>query len=621
MYVGMGLVKNEHGVWCARQKVPVRLQEAVARALGKQGRGRQTFLKQSLRTKDKAEAKRRLSPVLIEFARIIRSAEAAISPDPVLPQRSTLSRHEIERLAHEMFAKLLGDDERLRFGGRKYRAELQARYARECEQDGVEPLPPMFPLESTPERGMSDAQFAVQRQHLADELPLMQEWLARGDTSAVKDDTDILLADAQINLDPQSDAYHELCIAVMQQYVRALKAIEQRNTGEVIETPKLAPRRSTSAGEGTLRVAFAGWQKKKEPSQGTLKEYERAVDLFIQLHGDMPVAEIRRTHAHTFLSALQDVPWPRSGVLAGLTLPEIVEWRKQNHDAPRLSRTSVNKQFGGVQAIVKLARNKLGMIPEEVWADPFSEMRLEEDDPEGGPFEQDELRNLFASGVFTRGERPEAGRGDVAFWLPVLGLFTGARRSELAMLLARDVEVDEATRRWTLAIYEDKAKSKTLKTKNSARTIPVHSELVRLGFLQFAAAARQAGKDAWLFPSIAPATSGGMKAWSKWFRRYLNGLGITDDRKGMHSLRHNFTDAMRTAGIPDDLVEALSGRSLPTVGRGYGARPTHKRQRHRVIVERYSMARLIETVDKVAYPSINLKAVRWLADDSSTQQR
>ena len=35
MIVGMGLIKNEHGVWCARKKVPARLQQAVAKVLGK----------------------------------------------------------------------------------------------------------------------------------------------------------------------------------------------------------------------------------------------------------------------------------------------------------------------------------------------------------------------------------------------------------------------------------------------------------------------------------------------------------------------------------------------------------------------------------------------------------
>ena len=34
MRVLMGLIKNEHGVYCARKKVPAQLQEAVAALLG-----------------------------------------------------------------------------------------------------------------------------------------------------------------------------------------------------------------------------------------------------------------------------------------------------------------------------------------------------------------------------------------------------------------------------------------------------------------------------------------------------------------------------------------------------------------------------------------------------------
>jgi hypothetical protein len=43
MRVGMGLQKNEHGVWIVRRKVPTRLQQAVASVLDN-GKGRQVFL-------------------------------------------------------------------------------------------------------------------------------------------------------------------------------------------------------------------------------------------------------------------------------------------------------------------------------------------------------------------------------------------------------------------------------------------------------------------------------------------------------------------------------------------------------------------------------------------------
>ena len=103
---------------------------------------------------------------------------------------------------------------------------------KEATREGVEPEPPVFPLDSLPEHGMSRENLQLQRDHLVDELRVMQEALAMGDVSAMQDEMMILLDDNQINLDPSSDAYRDLGIAVLRQYVRALQAIGQRNAGE-----------------------------------------------------------------------------------------------------------------------------------------------------------------------------------------------------------------------------------------------------------------------------------------------------------------------------------------------------------------------------------------------------
>lgn len=47
----MGLMKDRHGTYYARVKVPERLQEAVARQQDR-GKERQIFIKKSLGTKD-----------------------------------------------------------------------------------------------------------------------------------------------------------------------------------------------------------------------------------------------------------------------------------------------------------------------------------------------------------------------------------------------------------------------------------------------------------------------------------------------------------------------------------------------------------------------------------------
>ena len=69
----MGIVRNRHGVYEARKKVPKRLEEPTATVLGVPKR-RQSWLKKSLGTKSRQEAKLRGKPVLMGFDRAIERA-------------------------------------------------------------------------------------------------------------------------------------------------------------------------------------------------------------------------------------------------------------------------------------------------------------------------------------------------------------------------------------------------------------------------------------------------------------------------------------------------------------------------------------------------------------------
>jgi integrase len=612
MYVSMGLIPNEHGVWIVRRKVPKRLQEAVARVLNN-GKDRQTFLQRTTGTKNKKEATRLAPAILVEFGKILDEAEALLVERPL---RTSLSQAEIDRIAEFHYSSVLADDEEFTTEGAEADEDLARSVAAQLTEAGIDPTDVMripVPFDTQrPAYGLTDRQVTKRVAELAWYLPIMREALSRGDIGKISEMTTELLERFHLNLDPNSPAYRKLGMAVLRADVRAHEALERRYRGEPIDTPSMAhlePSVERPSTGGTLRAAFAGWKKQRERSGGTVAEYERAIELFVQLHGDLPVATITRDHARTFREALQDIPWPRPGELAKATLPELVEWRRTHPDGPRITGRSVNKQFGGVQAIINWAREN-GMISDHLWSDPFSKMRVEEDDPEGGPFDPDELRTLFASRVFTAGECPKAGQGDVAFWLPVLALFTGARRGELTMLQAADVSKDDTTGQWVVAIYSDRDTGKKLKTKGSARTIPLHPELVRLGFLDFVEAT---GCDTWLFPAVS--TEEGVKAWTKWFGRFLDKLGITDKRKGLHSLRHNLIDALRAGGVQEDLNDALTGHSEKTVGRGYGARARHPTQRHKTIIDRFGMPKMIEAIGKVRYPSVDLQAVRWRTTD------
>ena len=105
-------------------------------------------------------------------------------------------------------------------------------------------------------------------------------------------------------------------IALPRAFVRATEAIARRAQGEPIETPKtIAPNAHVPPTGESLRAAFEGWRKARNPAAGTLAEYKRAVDLFVELHGDMPIVGIRKPHARAFREALQDIPRSRVGSL------------------------------------------------------------------------------------------------------------------------------------------------------------------------------------------------------------------------------------------------------------------------------------------------------------------
>jgi hypothetical protein len=98
MRVGMGLIKNEHGVWHVRKKVPEALEAATPTVMGVP-KARVSWLKESLRTKDKKQATVRAKPVMMKFDRILAQAEAMLVEHPV---RTELTEAEIKQIAKSL---------------------------------------------------------------------------------------------------------------------------------------------------------------------------------------------------------------------------------------------------------------------------------------------------------------------------------------------------------------------------------------------------------------------------------------------------------------------------------------------------------------------------------------
>ena len=94
-----------------------------------------------------------------------------------------------------------------------------------------------------------------------------------------------------------------------------------------------------------------------------------------------------------------------------------------------------------------------------------------------------------------------------------------------------------------------------LKNTRSKRLVPLHRDLVRIGFLKYVEYQKRSGSDR-LFPDWEP-----VDRVNDWFNvTFLRKtLGITDKSKVFYSFRHTLMTALTREGCPRELVEMITG--------------------------------------------------------------
>lgn len=260
----------------------------------------------------------------------------------------------------------------------------------------------------------------------------------------------------------------------------------------------------------------------------------------------------------------------------GAITPEHVQAYKEQLIASGNSAATGNNKLNLLRAVIRYARES-----RVISKDPCDGISIKPGKGVAKPrtiYDRNALAALFGTSVWTQDARPIGGRGEAAYWLPLLALYTGARLEELGQLRTIDVgeehyldaDDSDATAQ-VIRIVADEADGLTLKNKGSERRIPVHPELERLGFLRHVAAMREAGQSR-IFPDLKPDRDGTRTAaWSKWYGRWLRAEGkILDGRVTFHSFRHSFKHYARQAGLAPDVQNEITGHETGDVADGYG---------------------------------------------------
>ncbi|MGY4231664.1 hypothetical protein ACVIIW_000611 [Bradyrhizobium sp. USDA 4449] len=302
--------------------------------------------------------------------------------------------------------------------------------------------------------------------------------------------------------------------------------------------PASAPSRIVSSGavatgQGlTITQAFDSWSRggsakgTRTPAPNTITEADTARRRFVELFEDLPIHHINKGHGREYREAICRIPKGLPADMKQLTLPDLLQRDLSGYE-PR-SATTINKSLTLLGAVLARAEQD-GHFDGTGWRNPFVVAfdidSADEDYYE--PFTKHELRLLAASPIFAASVRPTRGRGETAMWAPLVALFQGARRTEVIQLLLQDIARDPDTDLWTFRF--DREGDKRIKTLSSIRRVPIHPELVRLGFLSFVEERRRAvGPLSSLWPGFEDRSKLASRAnkWSEWFNGYLHTMSL-----------------------------------------------------------------------------------------------
>jgi integrase len=405
-----------------------------------------------------------------------------------------------------------------------------------------------------------------------------------------------------ITLHPDDPAWRQLELGFVQAQRRAFDSVKARLEGEVVPAPEPLTETKGETITGALRRwAESGGRGARKPRSGSAAEAQRAVQRFVELHGDLPISAITKAHGRALRDALAKLPKALPNRFSKLTLPELL--KQDLSRFPKRSAQTVNKTLALLGGILTRAERDGFFENLPAWSNPFHvgfEISSSEREPYE-PFSIKELQRLFASPVFARNERPQGGRGEAAFWFPLIALFSGARRTEIAQLRISDVRQGES-QIWYFD-FTNEGEEQNLKTASSVRSVPIHAELIRLGLLEVVSArAKSQAASAPLWPGFEPPIDPKAKAWTKWFGRYLGAHVVEHSAKTFHSFRHTFKRACREAGLSEEIHHALTGHSGGGVGRRYG----RERRADGSLDRGISLQRLQAEINRVSYPGLAL---------------
>ncbi|SSC64527.1 hypothetical protein [Ciceribacter selenitireducens] len=296
---------------------------------------------------------------------------------------------------------------------------------------------------------------------------------------------------------------------------------------------------------------------------------ENTFSAFLNVVGDHPLSFYLPIHLQDFATVMAKVPKNRTKhpIFAGLNLKQMVEKNDKLPEKDRinsLSQTTVKEHVAQIKLIwEKATAGVTGIRDIRSFNVTMPTAATPAINREGLP--PLSLNTWLADSVSSRiMKKPHKA------WLPLVGLLTGMRLSEIVYLQSSDIVTIEGNEVFDLRLpltIDGKKVDRPLKTRTSVRIVAIHPLLQECGFIDFAK--KQRGRGGFIFPHYHTArdpADAAQKQMSNW----MGALDIHESqRQVFHSLRHNAKSWFRI-NVGDGLADKQCGHSASTVGAKYG---------------------------------------------------
>lgn len=294
----------------------------------------------------------------------------------------------------------------------------------------------------------------------------------------------------------------------------------------------------------------------------TITESRHSLRVLLGIIGDMPVTEVNADHIRAFWDGV--VLWPSHASVkpeyAGLSVLEIIEaGRREKVTEP--SPHTINKHRQRLAVFFNALKTR-GTIKQSPLKGVVPPINTDTDPETGRPFSAAELESIFSESFV-----PWAAKSPHRWWGPILGLYSGARVTEVAQLYLDDIACVDGV--WGMHINNRFPRQK-IKTKASRRFVPLAQPVLDAGFLEFIEDMK-ATPQLRLFPHLPAGTSkkdgkpnglGYGRQLSRQFGAHLAKLTV---EKGVtfHAFRHTVSTALARADYMDRDIARITGHTVP----------------------------------------------------------